>query len=338
MSGPGTVSQHVGHLKVGINSDLAYMLARNGPSYRKRHSMIFHEKVVKTRYVEETFWESVPLPEYWPLHTRRNHKTVKDVMYVLRHDPYNLALDHSRFDEEDTTTSEDKATGLSERMAHRFLQLPDRFYTDYITGTRTTLPRFENAFDGSPLFSTTDGNGSARFGVTNGNYQPYSAPSSEADVWKEVIFRAQRFFNSFKDTVGDPYFDEQENRDFTRYLITVPIHLAEYFYKAAEIQFGAFNSSINSGSDNPGISMGKFAILVDQRLPDTFNNVTVQLVSDEAALKPLVKVVRTDLEHLVQDESNNDLAQEAGIRSRLAHVRMGMQPWNPRSIIQFNAA
>ncbi len=60
--------------------------------------------------------------------------------------------------------------------------LPERFAFDLLTGSTNTLPGIPLAPDGVNMFSTTDGNGDDRFGVSDGNLLTGSGVASSAAI------------------------------------------------------------------------------------------------------------------------------------------------------------
>lgn len=86
--------------------------------------------------------------------------------------------------------------------------LPERFFFDLLTSGTDTLPAVPNAPDGVPFFNTTDGDGAARFGVTDGNLLTGSTIASVSAI-RTDYYNAIEQFKQMQDGKGQPLLSDE---------------------------------------------------------------------------------------------------------------------------------
>jgi len=312
--------------RLGILSDFAEMYKNRYPVYAARQDKFIKRGTVKTRLAEYAMKESLPFPEYWGYNEPRTRKTFKDRLMTVYHYPFQLAIPWNVWDEEDDILGDMRSH--IESMTNRFLQIPDVMFSDYLNNASTLQPAISNAFDGVVLCSATDGDGVARFGVTGGNIVASSGVGTVAAVFHD-LFQCQQRWLQMLDTEGQPFFSPEEVA-LDKITVFAPSHLLEVFQNAREAKTAYVTPAINTAQDN--IIANKFALFIHPRL-STSSNTWFALI-DHPYLKPLFYVLRNDLKTQVEDESNDHFARDLGQRAILGHVRSGMAPFAPMSIIK----
>lgn len=86
--------------------------------------------------------------------------------------------------------------------------LPERFFFDLLTGGTATLPAVPLAPDGAAFFSTTDGGGSARFGVTDGNLLTGSGLATSSAIRTDYYNLIEQW-KQLQDGKGQPLLNDQ---------------------------------------------------------------------------------------------------------------------------------
>lgn len=316
-----------GHLRIKVLEDFADILQKKQVTYEKRWGTIFREIPTTLRYVEEAMWESVPMPKIWHYGTGRTRRSVKDLYLTLYHYNWELTLAWLRWDEEDISNN-DKVQRLLDAQAQRFVQLPDVFVAEYLANTADVYPALSNCYDGVALYSATDGDGAARFGVTGGNILTGNGVANTAQI-KADLFAARRRFLDFQDTEGQPYYTSEEC-EITNMLIVHSTAITEIIETVRDAEYAYMDTGINTAATN--IVKGKFEAWNNQRISgnDWF------VILKHPFLKPWCRVTRQDIEQQLEDESNSDRSRDTAERASLCHMRFGIAPFAPQSIIQIN--
>jgi len=315
--------------RIGILSDFAEIYKNRYPVYASRQDKFIKRGTVKTRIAEYALKESIPVPEFWEYNEPRTRKTLKDRYLTVYHYPFQLALPYNRWDEEDDVLG-DLRSHL-ESMTNRFLQIPDIMVSDYLNNAATMQPTLSTAFDGVALASATDGDGNDRFGITGGNIVTSTGVGTVAAILHD-LWTCQTRWLQFLDTEGQPFFSPEEVA-IDKVTCVVPSHLLEVFQNAREAKMAYVNPAINTAQEN--VLAMKFDLWVNPRLSTSAN--TWFAIIDHSYLKPFFYVLRNDLETLVEDETNDHNARNLGQRAILGHLRSGMCPFAPQSIIQVSA-
>lgn len=86
--------------------------------------------------------------------------------------------------------------------------LPERFFFDLITGGNGALPAIPNAPDGAVMFSTTDGGGGNRFGVSSGNLLTGSGVASVSAI-RTDYYNAIEQWKQYQDGKGQPLLSDE---------------------------------------------------------------------------------------------------------------------------------
>lgn len=152
------------------------------------------------------YFESAPNMARWDrgaVIKARGFKSVKWSTYNL---DWGIRVDWHENDEQD-----DQIDGLLKRAreaGQSAALLDERIFFQIIqAGTDLELLKsIPNAPDGAAIYSTTDGSGSDRFGVSNGNLLTGDASPTGADL-RDSIFEALSQWSQMLDTEGEPLFD-----------------------------------------------------------------------------------------------------------------------------------
>ena len=103
-------------------------------------------------------------------------------------------------EDEQTGTLVDQARMAGQSAA----MLPERFFIDLLgDASPTTLPAVPTAGDGAALFSATDGNNQARFGVSGGNIVTGSGVTTSSQILTDY-YKVMTRMQLFQDGKGQP--------------------------------------------------------------------------------------------------------------------------------------
>lgn len=111
----------------------------------------------------------------------------------------------SKFDRKDDQTQ--SLMDLARMAGQSAALLPERFFFDLLRGTTATLPAVPNAPDGASFFSTTDGSGGNRFGVSGGNLLTGSGVATTSAILADYYNGIEQF-KLFQDGKGQPLFTD----------------------------------------------------------------------------------------------------------------------------------
>lgn len=242
--------------------------------------------------------------------------------------PYELKISwHADFEADDQTRS---LVTRARQGGANFGTLRERLFYQVIQGTADAdlLPAIPNAGDGAALFSTTNGSGAARFGVTGGNIVSVADLSRPGNV-RAAIFDGMERIVSFQDTEGQPYYpSDYINRMgvalvFNINNLQLMIEAVRQNMTAAVIQNAAGSENVAAASvNNPLMYLGSIPIrlLPSNRISDNSIRMFVRNAEDKAVFAQ----TREPLRDNVADFSNSDRTRNAKIKSLYWRERLGI--------------
>ena len=136
---------------------------------------------------------------------------------------------------------EDDQTGMlktePQRAGARMFQLRERVAFQLLTQSSDAalLPSIPNCPDGVALYSATDGDGAARFGVTGGNLITGQTMNSAATI-RAGVFAALIRIGQFKDTKSQPIYTDGEIKDV---VLFAPFSVYDLYLEAFKWELAA---------------------------------------------------------------------------------------------------
>lgn len=217
------------------------------------------------------------------------------------------------------------------RCQERWLDQDDLIITDILRETASVggLPITLTAADGVGIFSATDGDGAARFGVTGGNTvagHVFTSPIGLQDAVFAGISRAQ----SFLDTQSQPLHPR---------ITDVTIFIPPAFRQNAVIAFdGAFSptgtstSTSQSAISNPFQSGDlRYTVIADSRFTETTRIVIAINDYDEAPIKQTVVLAP---EETFYDKANSYTHGRAGLEEMMFESWKGFTLGLPLNLVE----
>jgi len=325
-----TVINQTQSLQAGIQSALNDTWRQNWPVYKEQQSSLLHFLPWSSIRKADYGWkERVPFPVLWRYGTGRTRQIFRDRKITISIYPYDLTQIWSGWDADDDQL--DGPGGIRKHVSmgvKRFLQLPDVLYTEYFTGVASLNPALALSYDGVNLFSTVDGDGAARFGVTGGNIVTGSGVTTHAKV-KDDIVAARRRFLAFQEPVtGQPLFDPADVA-YQSMLYVIPKELDGIFQGISEQELIYTDPTINTAQSN--FLKGKIKYVVNQRLTDVNDWYCVLL---HPYWKAFAYRGPQKVRHIYAEINNSDEARETNNNLSYSDVRLGLGPWAPFTVIR----
>lgn len=154
------------------------------------------------------YWESSTYPERWPRGMPIAEKAIRARQFTITNKDWGKRISWHENDRQD-----DQTQGLYDRardLGEHFSTLAERVFFQILTATTdaTLLDAIPNAADGAALYSSTDGDGGNRFGVSGGNILTGQVFTSGQSVRNAFWGGIQRL-RSLQDTEGQPLWGER---------------------------------------------------------------------------------------------------------------------------------
>lgn len=315
-------------LQAGILADLKESWRQSIPVFRKQQEKLF--KFLPQTNIRTATWvwkESLPFPAYWPYGKGRTKQNFKDRFIQLGKYNYELSIPWSRFDEEDDQLG-DLRTHVQSAVK-RYGMLPDVLASEYFNGAASLNPSILNAYDGVSLFSTVDGDGAARLGVTGGNIVTGSGLTLQGTV-HDFFVAMQRFLDMTDPTTGKPIFSPDDVQLKNMFCL-VPNEALEVFKKAAESEY--FRVEAANITSEYNIVKGTFEWEPNPYLTDPSD---WYIILTHPYYKPFLYREPGNVETIIADMNNSDSARETGEYAIFTHVRTAIGPWFPYVILKIN--
>lgn len=230
----------------------------------------------------------------------------------------------------------------ADRAGAKMAILKERLFFQVLTADLSAsavaelLASIPNAPDGAALFSTTDGSGANRFGVSGGNIVTGSGVATSQDIRTDFFAAVNRMLR-FQDTKGDPLHDPgiadqmiviiagETNREV----------FSEAFNQGRTLQTStvATGDSVGAAVSNVIMDSGhKVKLILTQRITD--NDWTVHLAGDP--LKAVFAQNASALETEIATASNSDLARDLQVESTTWRQLLGIGVNVPLNASQVN--
>lgn len=315
-------------LIAGIQDHLKETWRQSIPVFRKQQELLV--RFLPNSNIRNAQWvwkESVPFPSRWDYGKPRQYKLFKDRYISVGKYNFELSIPWSRFDEEDDQLDDLKPH--VEAAVKRYAQLPDVMLSEYFIGTASLNPAILNAYDGVGLFSTVDGDGANRFGVSSGNILS-GYPLTVADVVHGVMAAQRQWMKMLDPTALKPIFtpDDVSLKNIT---VIGPPEANEVFLKAAESEYLRTDPTNTVSESN--VLKGTFAWETNPYLTDASD---WYAVLKHPYWKPFVYREPSKVESIIADLNNSDRARETGEYSLQTLIRTALAVWMPLTIIKFN--
>ena len=326
MAGPMLLS-NIQSRAAGVQAELSRTWQYRFPVFEKQQNALIRQLPYTNLRNAPYVWKEVaPTVVPWPYGTTRTHQSFQDRKIELDIFPYNLSIPWSQWDEEDDQVGDFRPS--VQKCVDRYLQLPDRLFTEYLNGTASLNPEIKLAYDGAAMFSATNGDGAARFGATGGNIINGSG-FTPADVLHDVAIAQQRFLN-FKDPANEILFGE-DGVEYKDMLCIIPQSLNEIFQAATQSEF-LRRDTMNATSESNYLK-GTFEFRINNRLTDQND---WYIVLENHDWKPMIYRSPKDIRSIIADYNNSDHARETNEYVFYSDVRVGMGLWCPFVIIKVN--
>ena len=265
-----------------------------------------------TRTVTYAMHDTAPYPSRQELGDPVKREAFQSKTMQVTNYEYSAFINWYRRDRTDNQVGD--LMGHAATAAMHYMSLDSRALIEMATGTLDLLPANPTAPDGAILYSTTDGNAAARFGVSNGNIEG-GAGVTAANIttdWHSVLAR----FDAFQNTKGQPFFPVSTSG--TTYTIYAPSDLRAVFIEAFKAQLIQGTAAAPS---NTIIASGENIRLVfTPRLSGTNDWLVFR---NDVPVKPVFGQVRQPLKTFVSTEENSDEARNTGIEGVKFTAEMG---------------
>lgn len=153
------------------------------------------------------YFETAPYPKRWARGRNISSKPFDSKSFSVINYNWGRRVAWAEDDREDdqTKTLFDQARMLGQHFA----TLNERVFFQIILAQvdNDLLPAVPNTPDGAPVYSTIDGTGAARFGVTGGNIVTGTGVANAQSIQNDVANGMERF-REFQDTEGQPLWDD----------------------------------------------------------------------------------------------------------------------------------
>lgn len=197
-------------------------------------------------------------------------------------------------------------------LGEHFASLPSRVFIELITGSASLLPAIPNAPDGAAPFSTTDGAGADRFGVSGGNIVTGGGVTTSALITTD-FFSAVSRFGRMLDVKGQPYWEPNVLRE--RYVVFYNVANIEKFtqaFAALSVHSTIAGSSTTNVQTGAGVSNIILASGVQVTLRPT-SRITDNdwlVFRADSGIKPFFMGTRRALEMSEATKDNSDTTRD----------------------------
>lgn len=242
--------------------------------------------------------------------------------------PYETKVSwHADFEADDQTRS---LVTRAREAGQNFGTLRERLFFQVMQGTTDAdlLPAIPNAGDGAALYSTTNGSGAARFGVTGGNIVSVADLSRPGNV-RAAIFDGIERMGYFQDTKGQPRYPSDWITSvgitlvFSLQNLQLLIEAVRQNQTAAVIQNAAGNENVAAASvDNPLLYLGSMPVRLMQSNRITGDD--IYMFVRNANEKAIFAQTREPLRDYIYDFSNSDRTRDALVKSIKWRERLGV--------------
>ena len=267
----------------------------------------------------------VPYPTFWPQGMPRNVKTFPSYLMYTFIRKFESTIEWKLDDEKDDLLND--LISQVQLLGKRYQSTPFILLSEYLNGLAVENGVLQNAYDGVSIFSTVDGDGNDRFGVTDGNIVSGSGTTTAA-IYADLFAVQKRFMNMKDSTSNKPIF-EPNDVTFQNMFVLMPNSLNLPVQKLSEATLLLTEAGLTAPEKN--ILATKFEFGFNPFLTDT-NDWFVLL--KHSYWKPFALRPPQDIESTITNIGNSDKARELGIAGIYTNQRMGVSPWCPFVIIK----
>lgn len=313
----------------GVQAHLKDTWRQKQPIYEKQQEwLLFKLNTEGKQEIRNATWvwkETTAFPNLWMYGKPRQYSSFVDRYITMNLVPYSMAIEWSKFDDEDDQLGDMKMH--AQRSVERFLMLPDVLIAEYFNGTASLNPDLLSAYDGASIFSATNGSGAARGGATGGNIVTGTGITPAAIM--HDLFRVQQRFLSFVDpNAGKPILSPDEVK-FENMMVVNPVQLNEVVHKAAD------SENLKVSTDNmvseTNILKGRFEHQENQYLTSTTNWF---VVLKHPMWRPFAYRAPKSVDSVIADINNSDRMREFYNMCIYANIRTRLGPYFPLVIIE----
>lgn len=315
-------------LRQGIYRDLAETWRQEWPIYEAQNKLLGHYLPHKTARVAEYGWkQAVPSPVRWDRERGRTHQMLDDVKITVNYVPYEITIDVESYDAQDDQLMDAKQH--VNQSVTKFLLLTQKLIAEYLNGVAVLNDDLELAYDGAAAFSKTEGDGSNRLGIVDGNL--LTGTGTKIDDISNDLYRCQEQALKFVDTsvTGDLLYDASDVM-WNKCHVIAPPGLNRVFNrieKAATLRTDALS---NTAEGN--IFMNQLAkVHYNSYLTD---NNDWFFVIEHKFWKPFLIRAQNDIRTIWADLNNSDRARQTNLETLYADLRTGTGFWHPATIIK----
>jgi len=272
------------------------------------------------------YFFGAPHPSRWPYGESVPEDAFGARNFQVVNYDYAIKVPYHRNDLADDQTG--SLLGRVHEAGEGFGILQERLFFQVLTGATdlALLPAVPNAPDGVGLFSATDAQGAARFGIAGGNIVTGGGVATVAAV-QTNLYQAIARFRQFQDGKGQPKISRKNAKKF----VIVYGEANNLIFAQAFAQ--RFNQGTAAAPSNVILDGGlEFVLLSTPRITD--NDWFVGLANPRR--KAIFSQRRQQIETSVQDETNSDEARNTKRNALIFDVRLGIGVTEPHHLIQIN--
>uniref|UniRef100_A0A6H1ZGH8 Capsid protein n=1 Tax=viral metagenome TaxID=1070528 RepID=A0A6H1ZGH8_9ZZZZ len=315
----------------GVQADLAATWQRDFPIYKEmQEAFLFYLPYTTIRNAPYAFKDRIPFPRPYPYGKGRDHQGFKDRLINVGLIPFELTLGWDRRDALDDQLK-DLERHVSTGM-QRYFQLPDVLIGEYMSGVAAyNIDGLQLCFDGVSLYSATDGDGNARFGVTGGNIITGQGVSTTARVMSDII-KIRRRFLEMKEPVTNQPLHNSKDIVYNNIHYIIPAHLDGIFSQIQEQELIYSDPTIVNSQSN--MLKGKIKYTINQRLSADSNSFFAVLKADY--WRPFAYRAPQDVNTIFATIQNSDRSREFAEDGFYSDMRIGIAPWCPFTTVKNN--
>jgi len=323
-------------LTAGIRADFAGAYRQSYEASKARLGAVMDLGLPSDKLTELfAYFESAPYPRLWKRGDAISDQEFGSVQFNVTNRDWGIRIGWHENDRED-----DQTRSLMDRAreaGRNFGTLPERVFFQLLLGTADNdlLPAVPLAPDGAAMFATTDGAGSARFGITNGNLLTGTGVASSAAI-RTDFFSAIEQLRGFQDTAGQPLWaDNILDQGFTVVYGVHNDHVFREGFQQGRTIAGPLTTTGNAAVTNIIMESGlNVDLWSTQRIPS--GNDDWYVFAKAAPYKPTFQLVRRPLRESFGNMENSDEARKTKIEHVQWDSREGYGIMLPYACLQLN--
>jgi hypothetical protein len=273
------------------------------------------------------YFGAAPYHSRWPRGEAMRTKAFKGFQWTVANKDYALRVDWHKNDRADDQTK--SLYQRAQEVGSNFATMDERVLIQLCTGATDIelLESLPNAPDGVGLYSATDGDGAARFGISGGNIVTGTGIATSEAIRVDLFTAIVRAMG-FKDTENQPLFD------------------ASTILKGITILFGAANFKIFNEAFKQMFTV-QSSVAPTNIILDAAINVTLRpnpRITDNdwfvffngVPRKPIFSQKRQEIREFFADMSNSDYCRDTGMEYLQWDCRRGYGIALPFATVKVN--